>query len=174
MSTYQRLASASLAAAVALVVAACGPTPGPATTPTPEPSSSPASGPATTPTPEPSSSPAPQANGAYPYAPKGVTYTGDEGAVYTFSIPAGAYSLNQQASYNPALDPGGSGDCLFGGELDYLSGSGGTIPLGDGSVPITAMSPIEGPPSEATYAAGNYRLYIYPETTCSWTVELWP
>ena len=175
MSAYQRLAPASLAAAVALVVAACGSTPGltsgPTTTPTPEPSSSPTSGPTTTPSPEPSSSATLQANGAYPYAPKGVTYTGDEGAVYTFSIPAGGYSLNQQASYDSALDPDGSGECLFGGELDYLSGSGGTIPLGDGSVPITAMSPINGPPSEATYAAGDYRLYIYPETTCSWTVD---
>jgi hypothetical protein len=114
-----------------------------------------------------------QPSSAYPYAPKGVTYTGDEGAVYTFSIPAGGYSLNQQATYDPSLDPDDSGQCLFGGELDYLSGDGGTIPLGNGSVPITAMSPIEGPPTEATYPAGNYRLYIYPETTCSWTVELW-
>ena len=149
------------------------PTSAPATTPAPDPASSTAPAPATAPAREPSSSTAAQANSTYSYAPKGVTYTGDEGAVYTFSIPAGAYSLNQQASYDPALDPDDSGECLFGGELDYLSGSGGTIPLGNGSVPITDMSPIEGPPSEATYPAGNYRLYIYPETTCSWTVELW-
>jgi hypothetical protein len=103
-----------------------------------------------------------------------VTYNGEEGAVETFSIPAGKYTLNQQASYDPANDPDGTGQCLFGGELDYLSGSGGTIPLGDGGVPITAQVPIEGPPSTAPYPAGNYRLYIYPSTTCSWTVELWP
>jgi hypothetical protein len=139
----------------------------------PGPGSPPPAAPAST-APAPPSSAPPQSNGAYPYEPGGVTYTGEEGAVETFSIPAGSYSLNQQASYNPANDPDGSGECLFGGELDYLSGSGGTIPLGDGSVPITAMSPIEGPATVASYAAGNYRLFIYPQTTCSWTFELWP
>jgi hypothetical protein len=192
MSAYRRLAPASLVAAIALAVAACvathsstskpattpappssSPPSAPATTPAPDPPSSPAPAPATTPASEPSSSTVAKPNSAYPYAPKGVTYTGDEGAVYTFSIPAGGYSLNQQASYDPALDPDGSGQCLFGGELDYESGSGGIIPLGNGSVPITAMSPIEGPATEANYPAGNYRLFIYPETTCSWTVELW-
>ena len=159
MSAYQRLASASLAAAVALVVAACAPTPGP----TP--------GPTTTPTP--SSSPTPPANSAYPYNPGGVTYYGEGGAVETFSISAGTYSLNQQASYDPANDPNGTGTCLFSGELDYMSGRGGTIPLYNG-VPITAQVPIDGPPVSAPYPAGDYRLYIPPETTCSWQVELWP
>jgi hypothetical protein len=189
MSAYRRLAPASLVAAVALAVAACGhtpsPTSGPATTPAPpssspaapatapaaEPSSSPAA-PATIPAPDPASSTAAQANGAYPYAPKGVTYTGVGGAVDTFSIPAGSYSLNQQASYDPANDPNGSGECLVGGELDYLSGSGGTIPLGDNGAPVTAQVPIYGQ-STAHYPAGNYRLYVYPTTTCSWTFELW-
>jgi hypothetical protein len=105
---------------------------------------------------------------------EGVTYNGEGGAVETFSIPAGTYSLNQQASYDPANDPDGTGECLFGGELDYLSGSGGTIPLGNGGVPIPAQVPIDGPPSTAPYPAGDYRLYIYPSTTCSWTVELGP
>jgi hypothetical protein len=160
MSTYQRLASASLAATVALVAAACGSTQATSSIPRP---------------PVPSGNPTQSANSAYTYEPGGVTYNGGEaGAVETFSIPAGTYSLNQQASYDPANDPDGTGECLFGGELDYLSGSGGTIPLGDGGVPITAQVPIDGPPSTAPYPAGNYRLYIYPSTTCSWTVELSP
>jgi hypothetical protein len=94
--------------------------------------------------------------------------------VETFSIPAGTYSLNQQASYDPVNDPDGTGECLFGGERDYLSGSGGTIPLGNGGVPIPAQVPIDGPPSTAPYPAGDYRLYSHPSTTCSWTVELGP
>jgi len=191
MSTYQRLASASLAAAIALVAAACGSTsthepqatssspapPATSTSPTPQPTStSPTPQPTSkSPTPQPTSKgPTPPANSAYTYQPEGVTYNGEEGGVETFSIPAGTYTLNQQASYDPANDPDGTGECLFGGELDYLSGSGGTIPLGDGGVPITAQVPIDGPPSTAPYPAGNYRLYIYPSTTCSWTVELWP
>jgi hypothetical protein len=200
MSANQRLASVSLAAAIALAAAACGSTPThkaqatnsdptpPATSSSPTPrasSSSPApraasSSPtpraaSSSPTPRAaSSSPAPPANSAYLYEPGGVTYNGEGAAVETFSIPAGAYVLNQQASYDLANDPDGTGECLFGGELDYLSGSGGTIPLGDGGVPITAQVPIEGPPSTAPYPAGDYRLYIYPSTTCSWTVELWP
>jgi hypothetical protein len=160
MSTCQRLAAASLVAAAALAVAACGPPPGPAPTPTQQVTSG---------------GTAPQGNGNYPYEPGGVTYTGGVGgAVELFSIPAGAYSLNQQATYNPVYDPDGGGTCLFGGELDYLSGGGGSIPLGDNAVPISSWDPIEGPPTKATYPAGNYKLYIYPETTCSWTVELWP
>ena len=91
----------------------------------------------------------------------------------TFSIPAGTYSLNQQASYDPANDPDGTGECLVGGELDYLSGSGGTIPLGDSGAPVTAQVPLSGQ-STAPYPAGDYRLYIYSTTTCSWTFELWP
>jgi hypothetical protein len=201
MSAYQRLASASLAAAaVTLVAAACGSTPShePQATsgnPAPQATSTSPAPQATSTSPAPqatSTSPAPQAtstsptppatssrptspaSSAYTYQPGGVTYNGEEGAVETFSIPAGKYTLNQQASYEPANDPDGTGQCLFGGELDYLSGSGGTIPLGDGGVPITAQVPIEGPPSSAPYPAGNYRLYIYPATTCSWTVELWP
>jgi hypothetical protein len=190
MSAYRRLAPASLAgvalAAVALAVTACGPTSGSTTTPTTQPSSNAApqaasSSPApqaasSSPAPQAaSSSAAPQANGAFPYAPGGVTYNGGVGgAVETFSIPAGTYSLNQQATYDPATDPDGSDQCLFGGELDYLSGSGGTIQLGDGSVPVTSFVPIEGPVREGSYPAGDYRLSIYPETTCSWTIELWP
>jgi len=198
MSTYQRLALASLAAAVALVAAACGSTPShkpqaisssptvqatfssptPKATPstTPEATSSsptPKATPSTTPQPA-SGNPTPPANSAFTYQPGGVTYNGDGGAVETFSIPAGTYSLNQQASYDPDNDPDGTGECLFGGELDYLSGSGGTIPLGDNGVPVVAQVPIDGPPSTAPYPAGDYRLYIYPTTTCSWTVELWP
>ncbi len=117
------------------------------------------------------SSPPPQSNGDFPYEPGGVTYSGDEGAVDTFSIPAGSYSLNQQASYDPENDPYDSGECLFSGELDYLSGSG-SIQLGVTS-PITSMSPINGPATIVNLPAGDYRLYIYPTTTCSWTVELW-
>lgn len=115
-----------------------------------------------------------QPNSAYPYEPKGVTYNGEGAQVDTFSIPAGTYSLNQHASYDPANDPNGMGTCEFGGELDYLSGSGGPFPLGNNGVPIGAMSPINGPATVASYAAGNYRLDIVPGTTCSWTVELWP
>jgi hypothetical protein len=169
MSTYQRLAPASLAAvalaAVALAVTACGPTSGSTTTPTTGASSSPA------PQGTSSASAAPQANGAFPYKPGGVTYYGDDGVVETFSIPAGTYILNQQASYNPVNDPEGSDQCFFSGELDYLSGSGGPIQIGVVS-PITAQVPIAGPPTTAPYPAGNYRLFIYPETTCSWTVTL--
>jgi hypothetical protein len=189
MSTYQHLAPAALVAAVALVIAACGGTSSPATTPattpastpatTPTsdaataPASTPASDPETTPASEPSSSTAVQANVSYPYSPGGVTYTGVGGQVDTFSIPAGTYTLNQQASYDPANDPDGSGQCLVGAELDYLSGSGGTIPLGDNGAPIMAQVPI-GSQTTAPYPAGNYRLYVYPTTTCSWTFELWP
>ncbi len=187
MSAYQRLAPASLAAvalaAIALAVTACGPTSGSTTTPTTEPSSSTApqaasSSPApqaasSSPAPQAAtSSPAPQANGDFPYAAGGVTYNGGVGgAVETFSIPAGTYSLNQQASYDPSTDPDGSDQCLFAGELDYLSGSG-TIQLGD-SIPVTEFVPIEGPVRTGSYPAGDYKFYIYPETTCSWTVELW-
>ncbi len=194
MSAFQRLAPVSLAAALVLVVAACARTPAPTTAaasaptaaagqqppsspttaPTTAPASKPSSSPTTAPTPQASSSPAQQGNSAYPYRPGGITAYGEGGAVETFSIPAGTYVLNQQASYDPANDPDGTGMCLFGGELDYQSGSGGTIPLGDNSVPISAQVPINGPPSTAPYPAGDYRLYIYPTTTCSWQIELWP
>jgi hypothetical protein len=121
------------------------------------------------------SSPAalPPASGAYPFEPAGVAYTGGEGgAVETFSIPAGTYSLNQQASYDPVNDPSGIGECLFGGELDYLpAGSSGIIALGDSGSPVQEQVPLVGQ-STAPYPAGDYRLYIYPTTTCSWTVEL--
>jgi hypothetical protein len=123
--------------------------------------------------PESSSSPPPSANSAYPYEPAGVDYTGGEGgAVETFSIPAGTYSLNQQATYDPVNDPSGTGECLFGGELDYLpAGSSGIIALGDNGSPVQEQVPLVGQ-STAPYPAGEYRLYIYPTTTCSWTVEL--
>lgn len=132
-------------------------------------------GPTAPPSPvSPPPNPTQPANSEFPYEPGGVTYSGDlGGGVYTFSIPAGGYSLNRQASYNATLDPDGSGSCIFGGELDYLSGSGGSIPLGDGGVPVTAMVPLDGPPSEGNYAAGDYKIYIYPETTCSWTIMFW-
>jgi hypothetical protein len=113
-----------------------------------------------------------QADSAYPYAPGGVTFNGEGSAVETFSIPAGTYSLNLQVSYDPLNDPDGTGECLFGGELDYVSGSG-SILLGHPAIPVTEWSGIYGPPSAGRYPAGDYRLYIYPETTCSWTVELW-
>jgi hypothetical protein len=127
------------------------------------------------PPPAPPSTPAPQANPNYPYEPGGVTFSGGAaGGQDLFSIPAGAYSLNQQASYDAATDADGSGTCLFGGELDYQSGSGGNIPLGNNAVPIGSEDPIEGPATKINLPAGDYRIYIYPETTCSWTVELWP
>ncbi len=91
--------------------------------------------------------------------------------MYTFSIPAGSYSLNQQASYDAATDPYGDGQCLFSGELNYQSGSGGSISLGV-TYPVTL--PINGPVSTVNLPAGDYELYIYPSTTCFWTVELWP
>ncbi len=152
MSAYQRLAWASVAAVVALVVTACGSTSGPATNP------------AT------ATDPAPTANSAYPYEPGGVTYNGDEGAVYVFSIPAGSYSQNLQVSYDPANDPDDTGECQFGGELDWQSGAGATFPLFNGIV--QAQVPIDGPAFTEPLAAGDYALHIYPETTCSWTFEL--
>ena len=119
-------------------------------------------------------SPPTQANPAFPYEPGGVTYSGGVGGgVDTFSIPAGSYSENTQASYDPANDPSDTGECLFSGAFDYLSGSGFSAPLG-GNAPITAMSPINGPPVKLTLAAGDYKIDIYPATTCSWTVELVP
>ena len=170
MTPHQRLASASLAAAVALVVAACGSMPGSATNPPADPATSPQADPATSPP----ADPAPEVNSNFPYKPGGVTYFGDVGGgVLTFSIPAGTYSLNVQASYDPANDPNDSGQCLFSGELDYLSGSGGTAPLG-GNAPVTSWVPFTLGPLAGGYGAGDYKIYIYPETTCSWTVELWP
>jgi hypothetical protein len=189
---HQRLMSASLAAAVALGAAACGT----ASSQTAQPgSSSPVTqqaasttAPATNtvssaapqantatsdaPAADTAGSSAPTANSAFPYEPGGVTYSGDQGGVATFSIPAGKYSENTMASYDPANDPSGTGECLFSGELDYLTGTGWSVPVGV-TVPITAQVPIDGPPVEATYPAGNYRLYIYGTTTCSWTFELW-
>ena len=130
---------------------------------------SPATGPQTPP-----SSPALQTNPAFSYEPNGVTFSGGVGGgVDTFSIPAGSYSENTQASYDQANDPSDTGECLFSGEFDYLSASGLNAPLG-GDAPITAMSPINGPAVKFTLAAGDYKIYIYPETTCSWTIELWP
>ncbi len=121
------------------------------------------------------SSPPPQANPGYPYDPGGLTYSGGVGGgVQTFRIPAGYYVLNQQANYNAATDADGSGTCLFGGELDFLSGSGGSIPLGDNAVPISSWDPIAGPATKITLGAGDYRFSIFPETTCSWTVTLVP
>src|ERR1700685_627215 len=105
-----------------------------------------------------SSSTAPPANSAYIYEPEGVTYNGEGGAVETFSIPAGTYSLNQQASYDPVNDPSGTGECLFGGELDYLpAGSSGIIALGDSGSPVQEQVPLVGQ-STAPYPAGDYRL----------------
>lgn len=195
MSPNLRLVSAGIAAAaLAVVVAACGTTQnavsGSATTSDQATSASSApatsSAPAATPTPAPtrthrsapetqsSSSPVAQANASFPYEPGGVTYSGDEGAVELFSIPAGKYSVNQQYAYTPANDPDGSGQCLFGGDLDWLSGEGGTVPLGDNGYPVTAGVPINGPPVEVPLPAGDYRLYIFPTTTCSWTIAIWP
>jgi hypothetical protein len=169
MMAHQRSALATLAVAAALAVAACGSTPGSA--------ASPPGNAATTPpanlTPESFSGPSPQENNPFPYDPGGVTFNGGlAGGLLTFSIPAGPYSLNVQASYDQANDPSGSGQCLFDGELDYLSGGGGTEPLG-GTVPIISSVPFHLGPLKGNYAAGNYKIYIYPETTCSWTVELW-
>jgi hypothetical protein len=111
---------------------------------------------------------------AFPAEPDGVTFSGGvAGGVDEFSIPAASYAENTQASYDPVNDPSGSGECLFSGEFDYLSGGGWSAPLG-GDAPLTDMSPINGPPVKITLAAGNYKIYIYPETTCSWTIELWP
>ena len=90
--------------------------------------------------------------------------------MYEFSIPAGSYSQNLQVSYDPGNDPGDTGECQFGGELDWQSGAGATYPLFNGTV--QAQVPIEGPPFTESLAAGDYKLYIYPETTCSWTFEL--
>ncbi|WP_300609153.1 hypothetical protein [Trebonia sp.] len=91
--------------------------------------------------------------------------------MYLFSIPAGSYSLNQQASYDSATDPYGNGQCQFSGALNYQSGSGGSISLG---VTIPISVPINGPVSTVNLPAGDYELDIFPTTTCSWTVELWP
>ena len=56
-------------------------------------------------------SPPTQANPAFPYEPGGVTYSGGVGGgVDTFSIPAGSYSENTQASYDPANDPSDTGE----------------------------------------------------------------
>lgn len=125
-----------------------------------------------------SSPPAPPAGGSqagagFPDESGGVTFTGSEGAVYTFSLQAGDYVLNTQASYDPANDPGGSGQCLFNGDIDYLSGSGSSTPVGV-TVPITAQSPINGPPASGTLQAGDYKLFIFPETTCDWTFTIQP
>jgi hypothetical protein len=168
MSAYKFLALAGLAAAVALVATACGtPTPTATTTTT---TTQATSGSSTTPT---NGSSTTQTNSEYPYEPGGVTINGGEGGgVYTFSIPAGSYSLNEKASYDPANDPDGSGQCEFAGELDYLSGKGWSAPIG-GVSPVTEMTPINGPAKIATFGAGDYRVYIYPETTCDWTFELW-
>jgi hypothetical protein len=174
MSSYLRLASASLAATVALVVAACTP----ATTATSGSTSAPAaaatSGAATTATPESSGSPSPQASGDYPLAPGGVTFNGGEGGgLDTFSIRAGNYSLNQQATYDPSNDPDGTDQCQFDGELDWVpGGSSGVIPLGDSAF-VTDGVPLD-LQAKAPYPAGDYRLYVYSNTTCSWTIELWP
>ena len=103
-----------------------------------------------------------------------MTFSGGvAGGVDAFSIPAGGYVENTQASYDPANDSSGTGECLFSGEFDYLSGSGWSAPLG-GAAPLTDMSPINGPAVGLTLAAGDYKIYIYPETTCSWTIELLP
>jgi len=87
-----------------------------------------------------------------------------------FSIPAGTYIVNVRASYDPAYDPSGSGRCLFSGELDYLSGKGSRAPLG-GPAPIISSVPFHLGPLKGSWRAGDYRIYIYPQTTCSWVVE---
>jgi len=176
MSAYQRLASAALVAAVALVAAACGSTPGPAPVPPANPTTAPPANPTTnspaSPAPESVSGTAPQETSLYPYDPGGVTFNGGlAGGLLTFSIPAGTYSLNVQASYDSVNDPDGSGLCLFSGELDYPGG--GTGPLG-GSAPVISSFPFILGPLVGSYGGGDYKIYIYPETTCSWTVELWP
>src|SRR5580700_7751672 len=175
MRANQHLALASLTATVALLVTACGSAPSPTSGSTSGSGSTATSAPGSTTAPAPSGSPAPTADNSFAYEPGGVTYNGAGSAVEEFSIPAGTYSLNQQISYDPANDPDGSDMCLFGGELDYLpEGTSGVIPLGDNSVPITPQSPINGPPTTAPFPAGDYRLYIYPETTCSWEIQLAP
>jgi hypothetical protein len=171
MAPYQRLASASLAAVVALGIAACGSTPAPApgsdpAAGAPQAASSDAAPQATT------SSAAPQGNSDYPYEPGGVTFSGEGEAVYKFSIPAGSYVFNEQASYDPANDPTGLGDCMFSGEWDHMW-DGTSAPIGV-NIPISQDVPIDGPAETANFQAGNYRLYIYPGTTCSWTISLLP
>jgi hypothetical protein len=176
---HQRLASASLAAAVALGAAACGAASSQTTQAnagsavTQETTSGTAAQNASSAAAQSASSPAAQANSAFPYSPGGVTFTGDGGAVYEFSVPQAVYSQNTQAAYDAANDPDGSGTCMFSGELDYLSGSGWSVPVGV-TIPIQAAVPIDGPVSTVTWAAGDYRLYIYGTTTCSWSWQLAP
>jgi hypothetical protein len=175
MSAYQRLASAALVAAVALVAAACGSTPGAAPAPPANPTTAPPANTATnspaSPAPESVSGTAPQETSLYPYDPGGVTFNGGlAGGSLRFSIPAGSYSLNVQASYDSVNDADGSGQCLFSGELDYPGG--GSAPLGGGA-PVISSFPFVLGPLVGSYG-GDYKIYIYPETTCSWTVELWP
>jgi hypothetical protein len=171
MGPCQRLASAALATAAVLGIAACG-----STLPS-TPGSDPAAGapqaaPSDAAPQATSSSDAPQGNSDYPYEPAGVTFSGEGEAVYKFSIPAGSYVFNEQASYDPANDPTGLGDCMFSGEWDHMW-DGASAPIGV-NIPISPDAPINGPASTANFQAGNYRLYIYPGTTCSWTITLLP
>jgi hypothetical protein len=62
---------------------------------------------------------------------------------------------------------------MFAGEFDQMSGSVARTPIG-GVVPIPANAPIIGPAMTANFPAANYQLYMYPWTTCSWTITLVP
>jgi hypothetical protein len=86
---------------------------------------------------------------------------------------AGPYVFNEQAVYDPANDSLGSGDCMFSGEWDHMWDRGASAPIGV-TIPIAAGAPINGPAETATFQAGNYRVYIYPGTTCSWSITLLP
>jgi hypothetical protein len=96
-------------------------------------------------------------------------FKGSGAALHTFSLQAARYDIEIYAQYNPVNDPSGSGECFFDGNFDNLT-TGAHSPVGT-SFPIQESVPWD-QPAVGNLGAGTYRLYIFPGTTCDWSVEI--
>jgi hypothetical protein len=96
-------------------------------------------------------------------------FKGSGAALRTFSLQAARYDIEIYAQYNPVNDPSGSGECFFDGNFDNLT-TGAHSAVGT-SFPIQESVPWD-QPAVGNLGAGTYRLYIFPGTTCDWSVEV--
>jgi hypothetical protein len=116
--------------------------------------------------------PAAQGTALRPAAAKGQVaefFKGSGAALYNFTLQAGRYDIQIYAQYTPVNDVSGSGECSFDGYLDNLT-TGSHASVGT-SFPIQEQVPWN-QPAVGNLAAGTYQLYIFPGTTCEWSVEI--
>lgn len=98
-----------------------------------------------------------------------VSFSGDAGAVHEFSLSGGQYYIDVFAV--DALGPTGTGKCLFSGNLtDLTDGQQSQIDRAgfvQSGVPYSQTA-------TGTLHAGDYRLYIAPNSNCDWRFSIVP